>query len=308
MDLTLSAGGGYDDNPAELRGGTGAAFAKTRLDGRQRFSLEALPSFTFALQGFAVARCYENFSDTRQLGAELEGIWQFPETPGQLELALNVADFHNPEVEDEDFNQLGVALRLNRDLNARLSLGWEGSLNWEDYGPDSKNSQAPKPHPGNGKGVFDKSRQSHRPPHPEPPSRHHNQGERHDRVIGSSVDTLFAINPFIDTGAEIFWQNRHSSLDSEKSSTWGGQLKFFLHPQNDLQLEIALSAARTPYRYKLQGEKRTEKTYSSTINMNYDFNSHWSWSGGWEWFRQDSKTSDDEYSRNQWYTKIDFSY
>jgi len=311
FDLELAVGGGYDDNPRELEKASGAAFTEARLEGNQKFSPATFPDTVFTLQGFAGGRLYNNVDNIWMAGGEIASSTSLNGFPGQLEFFTRAATFHNPEIDDDDYDQLKVGGRLAWFASPRLTVEWENFLSWEDYGSDNQvtgPARHPDSLPDTDFGRNRKGNPGHDPSAPGHRPRHHNRGERDDRVMGTALRSLFAFNPYWDASGEIFWQNRHSSLDAEKSHTYGLELGLFWHPFDNLELALSANAARTPYHYDLRQESRTEKSYGSTISLTWKFAEHWSLSGSWEWYRQDSDIETDEYTRNQWYTHVNFSY
>jgi hypothetical protein len=312
FDLDLAVGGGYDDNPRELEKASGSAFSEARLAASHTLASPALPELTLTLDGFAGGRIYERCDNTWMAGGGLTGAAELTLFPGRLELFSQAATYNNPEIDDDNFDQLRIGGRLVWFATPQLTLEWENALGWEDY--DSDDEVTGHPHPGGSRAAAAHDRKNpagsgnpalppgHRPP------RHHNQGERSDRTMATALRAFYALNPYWELSGETFWQSRHSSLDAEKNHSYGLQLGLFWHPLDNLDLNLSANAARTPYHYDLRQQERTEKSYASILNLEWKFARHWSLSGSWEWFRQDSDIDPDEYTRNQWYAQINFSY
>ncbi len=317
FDLEISLGGGYDNNPYLEKGSEGALFAQTELNGWQDLSLGSYPATTITLSGFAAYRQYDGLDDNWQLGGGIETSTQLSWLPCTLEFFNGAAAHRNPLVDDSDFDNLELGGRLAGLVGSRLSLEFECGISWEDYRQsvatpinnktgNSKNGTDESHNENSGNDHQEELDIAHDASKSGQP-KHHNSGERSDRLITTAVKAFYAFNPYLEGGSELYWRHRHSSIDAERRATYGLSVNLNWHPVPNLEFVWLLSAERVPYRYDYKKEERTEKIYSSEIAVSWR-RGNWTVSGAWNWSKRDSLVNEDDYQRNQWQSRLTYSY
>ena len=300
FELNFHTAGGYDGNPYQEKGASGAAFVESGLDLNLQLPTPADSQTTFTLQGFAGYRDYDGLDDTWQLGGGLTSSTYLSRFSGAIEFFTEVAANRNQLVADNDFNLLSLGNRLVWFATSRLTLEWENRIDWEEYRSDYDL-------PGMGSHSGGNSRHSEKNHHPGLSPRHHNWGDRSDRILATGLKAFFALDPFWDTTAEFFWQTRHSSIDAEKNRNFGTRLSLLWHPCQEFECELNASAERTPYRYKLKRQSRTEKIYGTGITLAWRHQGL-TLSAEWQFYNRNSDIDPDDYSRNQWLGRLKYSY
>jgi hypothetical protein len=300
FELSLHTAGGYDDNPYQEKGSSGAAFVESELDLDLQLPHPTGGTTTFTLQGFAGYRDYDGLDDVWQLGGGLTSSTYLSRFSGAIEFFTEAAAYRNRLVADNDFNLLSLGNRLVWFSTSRLTLEWENRIDWEEY-------RSAYDLPGKGSHSGKNSLQPGKSHPPGMTPRHHNWGERSDRVLATELKVFYALNPFWDTTGEFFWRTRHSSIDAEKNRNFGTRLSLLWHPCKEFEGELNISAERTPYRYKLKQQKRTEKTYGAGIALAWR-HKNLTLSAEWQFYNQNSDIAPDDYSRNQWLGRLKYSY
>lgn len=311
FDLEISIGGGYDDNPRLEKGSEGALFSRTEVNIWQTLPLASCPSTSITLSGFADYQQYDGLDDNWQLGGGLETSTELPGLPCIFELFSEAAAHRNPLIDDNDFDALGLGGRLVWLAGPRLSLEFEAALNWEDYcrpvaaGKNKKNSGCSL-----NDGACKNQSGDHQSPHDADKTgqpKHHNSGDRSDRLVATALKAFYAFTPYLDGGSELFWRHRHSSIDAEKRSAYGLGVNLNWHPAPTLEFVWALSGERVPYKYDYRKKERTEKIYTSEIAIFWR-RGNWTISGTWNWSKRDSVVNEDDYRHNQWQSRLTYSY
>ncbi|MEA1921682.1 MAG: hypothetical protein U9N63_03420 [Pseudomonadota bacterium] len=310
LDLEMSVGSGYDDNPRLEKGSEGAAFTEAEINIWWTLPLPNYPSTSITLLSFANYQLYDGLDDNWQLGAGVVTSTQLPELPCRLEFFSDIAAYRNPLVDDNEFDNLSLGSRLIWFAGSRLNLEFEASLSWEDYcrtitpenqrnGGHSLNGSTDKKQPVNQQNSLN--------PHNTGQPKHHNSGDRSDRLVATALKAFYAFTPYLDGGSEVFWRHRHSSIDAEKRSAYGLGVNLNWHPTATLEFIWALSGERLPYKYDYRKEERTEKIYTSEIIASWRRGS-WSISGAWNWSKRDSVINEDDYRHNLWQGRLTYSY
>ena len=324
LDLEMSVGGGYDDNPRLEKGSEGALFTQAEFNIWQTLPLAGCPSTSITLSGFADYQLYDGLDDNWQLGGGLKTSTELPGVPCSFELFSGAAAYRNPLVDDNEFDSLNFGGRLIWLATPRLSLELEAGLSWEDYcrtvaaGNNNKdsgcssNGGACKKNNGcsSNDGACKDQSGDHQSLHDadktEQP-KHHNSGDRSDRLVTTALKTFYAFTPYLDGGSELFWRHRHSSIDAEKRSAYGLGVNFNWHPAPTLEFVWALSGERVPYKYDYRKNEHTEKIYTSEITAFWR-RGNWTVSGAWNWSKRDSVVNQDDYRHNQWQGRLTYSY
>ena len=311
FDLEMSLGGGYDDNPRLEKNSEGALFSLSEINLWQNLPLDRYPSTAITLSGFANYQQFDGLDDNWQLGAGLESVTKLPGLPCIFELFSAVVAYRNPLVDDNDFDSLNLGGRLIWLAGPRLSLEIESALKWEDY---RQTLTAGKRKNGAGKPQIENFNNSHQEEleitHDSDKTgqpKYHNSGDRNDRLVTAAVKAFYAFTPFLDGGSKLYWRQRHSSIGAEKRSAYGLGLNLNWHPAANLEFIWMLSGERVPYKYDYQNEDHTEKIYSSEIAASWR-RGRWSISGAWSWSRRDSLVNEDDYQKNQWQSRLTYSY
>ncbi len=305
FDLEMSVGGGYDDNPYQEKGSEAAAFSQAEINIWWTLPLESYPSTSITLLSFADYRLYNGLDDAWQLGGGLETSTELSWIPCSLEFFSEAAAHRNSLVDDNEFDSLSLGGRLVWPAGSRLSLEFETGLRWEDYcrtvtaGKNKKDTVH----------TLDDDTDGNLPHNPDKNGqpKHHNQGDRSDRLVATALKAFYAFSPYLDAGSEFFWHHRHSSIDAEKRTTYGLGVNLNWHPTPTLEFVWALSGERIPYKYDYRKEKRTEKIYTSEITTSWR-RGNWTISGAWSWSKRDSVVNEDDYRRNQWQSRLTYSY
>ena len=306
LELEMSVGGGYDDNPYQEKGSDGAAFSQAAINIWWRLPFESFPSTSITLLSFADYRLYDGLGDTWQLGGGLESSTELSWIPCNLEFFSEAVTHRNSLVDDNEFDGLSLGSRLVWLADSRLSLEFETSLNWEDY---YRTVAAGKNKKGTDHSLDDDDSDHELPHNPNKTGqpKYHNKGDRCDRLVATTFKAFYAFSPYLDGSSEIFWHHRHSSIDAEMRSVYGLGVNFNCHPTPTLEFIWALSGERVPYKHDYRKEKRTEKIYTSEVTASWR-RGNWTISGAWSWSKRDSIVNEDDYRRNQWQGRLTYSY
>lgn len=311
FDLEISLGGGYDDNPRLEKDSEGAFFSQTEINLWQNVSLTSYPSTAITLSGFAGYQQFDGLDDNWQLGGGFESATKLARTPCILELFTLAAAYRNPLVDDNDCDSLMFGSRLIWLAGPRLSLEIESSLKWEDYrqtitaGKSKKGTDNLLTAPFNRSPLQELKSASDGDKGRQP--KYHNFGHRSDRLVTTAVRAFYAFTPFLDGGSELYWRKRHSSIDAEKRSAYGVGVNLNWHPAPNLEFTWMLNGERVPYKYDYHNEERTEKIYNSEISISWR-RGRWSISGAWDWSKRDTLVNEDNYQKNQWQSRLTYSY
>lgn len=331
FELEAGATVGYDDNPRLENDSAGALFSQFDINLWQTWPLAGLTSTAITLSGFANCRQYDRLNDNRQLGGGLESTTRLLRLPGSLTFFSVVSSHHNPLIDDDDFDSLELGSRLVWLARSRLSLEFAVGISWLDYrqsiisgnkkNGDEKNGDGQIGNNKNGEtGQFDENSCSNPQPGiklcrhddstaaaPGNQSRCHDSGERDDRLLTTAVKLFYDFSPYLDGGSEIYWHLRDSTLASEKCLVYGLGADLNWHPLINLEFSGRLGAERIPYRDDYQQQKRIEKIYLAETALTWR-SGNWSISGIWSWNRRDSRIDEDDYQRNQWQSRVTYSY
>ena len=311
LDLEMSVGGGYDDNPRLEKGSEGALFTEAEINIWWTLPLTSYPSTSITLLSFADYQLYDGLDDNWRLGGGVLTSTQLPELPCSLEFSCDVAAYRNPLVDDNEFDNLSLGSRLIWFTGPRLNLEFEASLSFEDYCRTvtaGKNKKNDGHNLNGGTGIAQpQNQQSLHNPDKSGQSKYHNQGDRSDRLVATALKAFYAFTPYLDGGSEFFWRHRHSSIDAEKRSAYGLGVNLNWHPAPTLEFIWTLSGERVPYKYDYQKEERTEKIYTSEIIASWRRGS-WTISGAWNWSNRDSVVNEDDYRHNLWQGRLTYSY
>ncbi|MEA3334225.1 MAG: hypothetical protein U9Q58_11615 [Pseudomonadota bacterium] len=291
LDAEMSVGSGYDDNPLLEQGSEGAAFTEAEVNIWWTVPLESYPSTSITLLSFAGYQLYDGLDDNWRLGGGVLTSTQLSELPCSLEFACDAAAYRNTLVDDNEFDNLSLGGRLVWFAGSRLNLEFEANLSWENYC----------------RPITPENQQNSHDPHKIGQPKHHNQGDRSDRLVATAIKAFYAFTPYLDGGSEIFWRHRHSSIDAEKRSAYGLGLNLNWHPAPTLEFIWALSGERLPYKYDYRKKERTEKIYTSEIIASWRRGS-WTISGTWNWSKRDSVINEDDYRHNLWQGRLTYSY
>ncbi len=310
LDLEMSVGSGYDDNPRLEKDSEGAAFTEAEINIWWTLSLPNYPSTSITLLSFANYQLYDGLDDNWRLGAGVITSTPLPELPCNLEFFSDLAAYRNPLVDDNEFDNLSLGSRLIWFTGPRLNLEFEASLSFEDY-CQTITTGNPKNSGHNLNDDASKSRQGDpRNPHAlhgNGQPKYHNSGDRNDRLVATALKAFYAFTPYLDGGSEVFWRHRHSSIDAEKRSAYGLGVNLNWHPISTLEFIWELNGERLPYEYDYQKEARTDKIYTSEIIASWRRGS-WSISGAWSWSERDSVINEDDYRHNLWQGRLTYSY
>ena len=304
FDLEMSLGGGYDDNPRLEKGSEGALFSQTEINLWQNLSLACYPSTTITLLGFAAYQQFDGLDDNWQLGGGLETATELSWLPCIFEFFSETVAYRNPLVDENDFNSLGLGGRLVWLTGPRLTMEFETGFKWEDF---RQTITAETNKKGAGNSHQKELEMAQHDPKKTGQPKYHNSDDRSDRLIATAVKAFYAFTPYLDGGSELYWRQRHSSIDAEKRSAYGLGVNLNWHPAPNLEFVWMLGGERVPYKYDYRKEERIEKIYSSEIAASWR-RGNWTISGAWSWSKRDSLVNEDDYQRNQWQSRLTYSY
>ena len=297
LDIELSGGGGYDDNPRQEKGSEGAFFSQIELDFDWTITRQLIPATAISFYGFAAGRNYSGLDDNWQLSGGLASATNITEIPGTLSFFTEFASYRNQLVSDDDYDSFSMGCDFIWFTSPQLSLETISSIAWEDYRDPITSNRSPRKkavNPGNGN-------------HASGSPVHHNFGDRNDRRFTTSLKSLYAFSPDFDSTGTIFWRYRHSSIDAECRTAYGLNLSLNWHPVPAIELNWQLGGERVPYKYRYHKEKRTETIYNTGFTISCFLND-FTLQSGWDWNKQNSVVNEDDYQRNQWQFILKYSF
>lgn len=297
VELELGISSGYDDNPHQENGSEGARFSRTELDLGWALPIKLVPATTISLFGFAAYQCYSGLDDKWQLGGGLASTTQINNIPGTLSFFSEAACYRNPLVSDNDYDTFRLGSNFTWFAGPQLSIELETSLGWEDYCSRVSNGR----HSHNNSSNSKYKNQTVNLP------KHHNSGDRNDRLFTTSLKSFYAFSPEFEGGGTIFGRYRHSSIDAECRRAYGLNLDLSWQPIPAVDINWQLGGERVPYKYKYQKKSRTENIYNFGIMVSWYLHS-FTLQSCWDWSKQSSIVNEDDYQRNQWQIRLKYSY
>ncbi|HDS16685.1 MAG TPA: autotransporter domain-containing protein [Proteobacteria bacterium] len=299
---------GYDDNLLLTKGGPGAFFNQAEIDFRWNRSLSGATTLT--LSAFADYCDYHGEDDRYQLGLGLESASRLQALPLSLEFFSLVNNRRNPLIPDNDFDALNLGGRLVWPFDLRLDLIFACELSWEKYCADYVTDGFHRKLSLGSGPTANQTRQARgdlSPGRGEPGSSRHNNGERSDRLTTIRFESAYAVNPYLELGGGIFYQQRHSSIDLESRTTSGLNLSLDRRITPTLSLNAAGGGERSSYKYDYQQKERREKNYFFTLGAAWR-QGPWTISGSWSRLQRNSDLEEDNFRANQWQGRLSYSF
>ncbi len=297
FDLEISISSGHDDNPRLEKGSEEAFFTQTGLNLWWTLPLNDIPATSISTFAFADYQAYSGLDNNWQLGGGLVSATQVQQIPGTFNLFCEATSYRNPLVSDNDYDNLNLGTSFIWFARPQLSLKLETSLSWEAY-CDTVTDVKQKPNKNENHHFRAKESKS---------PKHHNVGDRSDRLFTTSLKSLYAFTPTLDGSGEISWSHRHSSIDAERRSAYGLNLNFIWQPIPPIEFNWQMGGERIPYKFDYQGHGRTEKIYNLAMEVSW-YMQNLTILAAWDWSERNSTINEDDYQRNQWQIRLKYSY